>query len=102
VDKMTLYLNGGFFEDVQIKLPHYDPDLSFEENVEIRKAYVDHKAKTFKIMRTKQLLKCQDNFQIHITLQSRLNEMNLSDEEINSIKYEPDQYSRSKSGPKRA
>lgn len=103
---MQLYLNGGFFEEFEVKLPPYDPELSFEDNVDIRKAFMDYKEKELKSMRHKQISKCQGNYQIHVVLQSRLNTMEFSEQEINSINYDPDKFSdkpRSrKSGVKRA
>ena len=103
---MQLYLNGGFFEEFEVKLPHYDPELSYENNVDIRKAFMDYKVKELKSMRHKQISKCQENYQIHIILQSRLNIMEFSQQEINSINYDPDKFSTNprcrKSGNKRA
>lgn len=103
---MQLYLKGGFFEEFEVKLPHCDPELSFEDNVDIRKAFMDYKVKELKSIRRKQISKCHGDFQIHIILQSRLNTMEFSQQEINSINYDPDKFSdkpRSrKSGVKRA
>ena len=75
--KLTLYLNGSYFQDMGIEIPPYEQldeykDKNFELNQRKREQYVNYQVEVMKILYTRQLIKCQWNYEIMLTVESKM------------------------------
>lgn len=70
--RMLMYLNGLFMFETEGQLPEHNPELSFEDNCIIRDQFIVYKKTEFRIMYLKQSLKCNNNYEIYLLIESRM------------------------------
>ena len=85
--KLQLYLKGAFFTEAKIELPDFkqivdDPIENFEFNCRLREEYVRYQTEAFRINHIRQLLKCNNEFEIILVMSSRIGEPNLIQDAI--------------------
>jgi len=85
--KLQLYLKGAHFQESEIELPNneraiYDPEDNFETNCFIREEYVQYQSKVLKVNFIKQILKCQNEYEIYLVVRSKMGEENLLEDSI--------------------
>ena len=85
MNRLTLYLKGSFYEEIEINPPNHDDELDFESNSKLRELYVEFQSAQLRTMKIKQILKCEQNYSIYVTLSSKANMMEFSEEDMEAF-----------------
>lgn len=75
MSRLELWLKGEFFQEADIDLPPFmelveDAARNFELNVEIREDYVKREMKRMKINFTRQIIKCEHDYEFYLIVGS--------------------------------
>lgn len=72
-DCLQLYINGVLLAEIDLCMPEHNGQLSFEQNCNIRYAYLEYEREKFRIKHLRKILKFQNEYEIYFKAESKMN-----------------------------
>lgn len=70
---LQLYIQGQLISEMDLCMPEHNEGLSFEQNCNIRYAYLEYEREKFRIKHLRKILKFPNEYEIYFRVESKMN-----------------------------